>query len=72
MEAGPDGRRVHHTNEYVLLCEQVRQLPICHAAIDTITKAYMRKIILRISEQVCSSPALFSDRFSLGTCIRER
>jgi hypothetical protein len=27
---------------------------------------------MRISEQVCSSPALFSDRFSLGTCIRER
>jgi hypothetical protein len=50
MEAGPDGRRaVHHTDEYVLPCEQVRQLPICHAAINMITKAYMRKIILRIT-----------------------
>jgi hypothetical protein len=50
MDAGPDEQRaIHHTDEYVLPCEQVQQLPICHAAIMMIAKAYMREIIPRIT-----------------------
>jgi hypothetical protein len=50
MDAGPDEQRaIHDTDEYVLPCEQVQQLPICHAAITMIAKAYMREIIPRIT-----------------------